>query len=692
MFKTFINSLANRLVKGHKKNWPIQSVVFLVIVSPVIFIAIFSYTKTYSDLTNSTLSRRESIAYLAATTLKHQFDRLTDIGTSLATRVRFRQLISEGKWDEAGLILKSVPKDFPFIDRLFLASPDGTLQTDLPPLPDVRGKNFAFRDWYQGVSAGWKPYISGVYKRTTVPQNSVVAVAIPIRTENQKVAGILVLQVQLDTFLEWSRGIEIGRSGFIYFVDRKGLIAAHPGLPPQGDIVDYSNVPVVQKVLRGEHGVAVTWNPIEREEQVSAYAQVPGYGWGVIVAQPKEMAFESRDKSLRFILGLYGFIFLLTCGLAYILLKTFTSLKEAEERTHLLVEATPNGIIMVDREGKITLVNTLTEQLFGYRREEILGQKIEILVPERYRGKHQGYRNSFFANPETRAMGVGRDLYGLRRDGSEMPIEIGLNPITTPEGTFILAAIIDITERKRAEEEIKKLNENLERRAIELETVNKELEAFSYSVSHDLRAPLRSMDGFSQALLEDYGDKLDADGQDYIRRVRAGSQQMGQLIDDMLNLSRVSRKELSLETVNLGSLAQAIAAELKRSEPERQVEFVIAEGISAKGDERLLRVALENLLGNAWKFTGKHPRARIEFGTEQTNGGQVCYVRDDGAGFDMAYADKLFGAFQRLHARTDFPGTGIGLATVQRIINRHGGRVWAEGKVGKGATFYFTLP
>ena len=206
-----------------------------------------------------------------------------------------------------------------------------------------------------------------------------------------------------------------------------------------------------------------------------------------------------------------------------------------------------------------------------------------------------------------------------------------------------------------------------------------------------LRAPLRGIDGFSQALLEDYVDKLDAEGQGYLRRVQAASRHMGQLIDDLLKLSRVTRAEAYHETVELSALAQMVATELQQQEPERQVEFVITEGRTARGDARLLRVVLENLMGNAWKFTSKHPHARIEFGDAQYNGNRAYFVRDDGVGFDMAYADKLFGAFQRLHSVSEFEGTGIGLASVQRIIHRHGGRVWAEGEVDKGAAFYFTL-
>jgi signal transduction histidine kinase len=229
----------------------------------------------------------------------------------------------------------------------------------------------------------------------------------------------------------------------------------------------------------------------------------------------------------------------------------------------------------------------------------------------------------------------------------------------------------------------------------ELASANRELEAFSYSVSHDLRAPLRSIDGFSQILLEDYAERFDREGRDYLMRVRAASEHMGNLIDDLLDLSRVSRGPLRRELVDLSVMADRIVQQLRKAESERQVDFVAESGVLAYGDASLLAVALENLLGNAWKFTSGTQEARIEFGASEGTGpgllATVYYVRDNGAGFDMAYADKLFGAFQRLHSTEEFEGTGIGLATVARIVHRHGGEVWAEGEVGRGATFFFTL-
>jgi signal transduction histidine kinase len=245
-----------------------------------------------------------------------------------------------------------------------------------------------------------------------------------------------------------------------------------------------------------------------------------------------------------------------------------------------------------------------------------------------------------------------------------------------------------VEERTR---ELQERNESLRRNAAELLAANTELDAFAYSVSHDLRAPLRSIDGFSQVLLEDYGAKLDEAGQDSLRRVRAATQRMGTLIDDLLKLARVTRTEIRAEAVDLSDMARDIAAELQRATPERQVEFAIAPQLKARGDPRLLRVVLDNLLRNSWKYTAKQARPRIEFGSVEENGGHAFMVRDNGAGFDMKYADKLFGVFQRLHSAAEFEGTGVGLATVRRIINRHGGRIWAEGAVDQGATFYFTL-
>jgi signal transduction histidine kinase len=253
---------------------------------------------------------------------------------------------------------------------------------------------------------------------------------------------------------------------------------------------------------------------------------------------------------------------------------------------------------------------------------------------------------------------------------------------------------IEVAERKSAEEALRLLNQSLEQRVAQrtwqLEQANKELEAFSYSVSHDLRAPLRAIDGFSQALEKSLGAQLEEKNRDYLGRVRRASRRMGQLIDDMLHLSHISRKEVRKAPVDVTALARDIADDLRQRDPARQVEFAIEEGMRIKADAKLIRIVLENLLANAWKFTSRKAHAKIDVGTGPQDDGKTIFVRDNGAGFDMEYAHKLFSPFQRLHDASEFEGSGIGLATVQRIIDRHGGRVWAEGKEGGGAIFYFS--
>jgi len=499
----------------------------------------------------------------------------------------------------------------------------------------------------------------------------------------------------------------------------------------------------------------------------------------------------------------------------------------AEKNFEGLLEAAPDALIFMDRGGLIAVVNTHAERLFGYNRNEMLGQPVEMLIPVRFRKKHPALRDGYAREPRVRTMGEGRELYGLRKDGTEFPVEISLSPLSTGNEKYVISAVRDVSQRKATEElarvnqerfrllvdgvrdyaiylldnegkvliwnsgaqrikgyteaeiigrhfsvfyppemvekkwpaeelrrasldgrfedegwrirkdgsrfwanvvitalhdangapagfakvtrdltdrkkyesdidqknaEVEKVSREVRDANRELHAANRELEAFSFSVSHDLRSPLRAVDGFSQELLLQYADKLDDQGRHYLSRIRTGTQRMGQLIDDLLKLSRITRDEMKFERVNLTALAESVNTELQNREPVRNVSFNAKPGLCADCDPRLIRVLLENLLGNAWKFTSKNPSATIAFERTESADKPAFVVRDDGAGFDMTYAAKLFGAFQRLHSDREFPGTGIGLATVQRILRRHGGEIWAEGAVGRGAAFYFTIP
>jgi PAS domain S-box-containing protein len=495
--------------------------------------------------------------------------------------------------------------------------------------------------------------------------------------------------------------------------------------------------------------------------------------------------------------------------------------KLADERFRLVVEASPNAIVLANATGRILLVNSSAEDLFGFNREELMGKPFATLLPERFRAAY-GDGTASIPHPWGRSA-AGGDLFALRKDGSETPIEIGRSPIETAEGALVLstivdisqrrqaeeallaseldfrasfyssavgqaqvapisgrylrvnpkfceiagyseeellqmtfhdlthpedrendseahermvrgeasevnrekrylrkdgravwiqinasvirdltgrpmrtlAIIVDISERKRAEEEVQKLNADLDQRVNErtaqLEAANKELEAFSYSVSHDLRAPLRAVDGFSQAVLEDYASQLPEDCGRYLRRIRAGAQKMGNLIDDLLTLSRLSRAPLNKREVDTSILVRGVLDDLQSQPNAKQTEVRFGDLPCCQGDPALLKQVWINLLSNALKYTLKKESPVVEIGCTRQSEGNVYFVRDNGTGFDMRYANKLFGVFQRLHRAEDYEGTGVGLAIVQRIIHRHGGHVWAEAEVNRGAAFYFTL-
>ena len=361
-----------------------------------------------------------------------------------------------------------------------------------------------------------------------------------------------------------------------------------------------------------------------------------------------------------------------------------------DERLRTFVDFAPIGMVFSHSDGRIFEANRAFLDLVGYTREELVNGDIhwDSLTPEEF--LHLDYA----AIAEAKESGFSRtyEKVYLTKQGERVPILVGFI-LVGPTRDEAVAFVVDLTAQKSAEEEAHRLNTELEHRVVvrtmELELANRELEAFCYSVSHDLRAPLRSIDGFAYALTQDYGDKLDSDATDFISRIRASAKRMDELISALLALSRLTRIELAQESVDLSEMGEAVAIDLRHQNPERNLQISIQPNLTVKADRRMLRVILDNLIGNAVKFSAKNPEPRVALGKDPSSG--AFYVRDNGVGFDMKESSKLFQPFERLHSPREFAGNGIGLATVQRIVRKHGGRIWAHSEVDKGTTFFFTL-
>jgi len=371
--------------------------------------------------------------------------------------------------------------------------------------------------------------------------------------------------------------------------------------------------------------------------------------------------------------------------------RTEETLRQSEEKYRTLVTNIPDITWTTDSEGNTTFISPSVVNVYGYTSEDIYADHelwLGRIHPDEIDRVMKAFQALFTENKK-----FDIEYRVQRKDGFWVWLhDRSMNTYEKEGKRYADGVFSDITERKRAEEEINKLNEELKRNIVQLEAANKELEAFSYSVSHDLRAPLRAIDGFSRVMLEDYTDKLDDEGKRYLNIIGSNTKKMGQLIDDLLVFSRLGRQEIRVSEMDMGKLAKAVSEELKLAVPERKVGFNINKLPPSHGDQAMIRQVFVNLLSNAVKFTRPKERAVIEVDGRSEGNENICYVKDNGVGFDMQYVNKLFGVFQRLHSSEEFEGTGVGLAIVQRIIHRHGGRVWAEGKVNGGATFYFTLP
>ncbi|MBI5881779.1 MAG: hypothetical protein HZB91_01545 [Elusimicrobia bacterium] len=556
-----VSRLAERLFPLREPRALASACLLLALVSPLAGLSGYACWSRYEQGKAAAVQALQDKARLSSLVVAERLDKWTTVGRSLAARPAMAKAAAGKDWAGAMRLLRSTPEDFPDIESLFLCDPAGTLHENQPPLPGVQGRNFAFRDWYTGVSYGWRTFVSPAYLRADLPQVNVVAVAEPIRHQG-RVVGILVLRILLETIGDWAKELRGGTGLSILIVDQKGQVLFHPDVPAQGPIQEWSSTTVIASLLRGERGWRGDKTATDKTGQLEAYEPVPGYGWGVVVARPAEEAFRPAHDAALFLA--------LACGLATAL---------------------------------------------------------------------------------------------------------------TAAGSWLVLRLV--AERMAMTEE--------------LQAANKELETFSYSVSHDLRAPLRAIEGFSKILLEDHAERLDQEGKRVLAVVQVGVLKMARLIDDLLAFSRLGRQAMSKASVDMTGLAGSVLRDLMDGGPGPPLQgqaptAEVRPMPPAWGDAALMRQVYANLISNALKFSRKAQAPRVEVGSRQEGAQTVYFVRDNGAGFDMRYADKLFGVFQRLHGQDEFEGTGVGLAVVHRIVTRHGGRVRAQGKVGEGAEFAFILP
>jgi len=701
----------------------------------LVAISAHTYFSVRGELTDAVTKRRLALAQVAAVTQSERLDRVVDIAVSLATRVRFADLVAAGEWNAAIQILRGVPAEFSFIDRLAVFDPDGTLRADTA-LERVSGRNFADRDWYLGLQrTDGRPYVSSMYRRAAPPQIDVFAIAAPIVGRDGRQAGILLLHVNIDAFFSWARELDFGDSAGVVVVDREGNEAFRSAAPKREAIVNLSSHPVVARLVGGGSGVEIATDPADGVEKL--YAFVPArHGWGVLTEQSAAVAFATRDSQLVRVTVGSALVLLLFASTLMLAMRVVADRRRRErrlmERLKVLSEIDHAMIAEKPTEAIAAAVIQPLRQLLGVSRAivnrfDLAAGEVEwvaaagrrrihvgpgVRYPMRMMGDVEALKRGETQIVDTRKLPQGSETEALLASGVNVymvvpmiaggellgALSFGSDTDSFPPeqvsiarevATQLAIAMAQARLLERVKQHATELESRVLERTAELEAVNKELSSFSYSVSHDLRAPLRAVDGYARMLEEDYAARLDEEGKRLLTVIRSSAGRMGQLIDDLLDFSRLGRQQMTRKPVDIDALVREVIGEVRGNHP---ASIEVQELAPAHGDRALLKQVWVNLIGNALKYSAKRDAARVEIGSQVDGEENVYWVRDNGAGFDMRYAAKLFGVFQRLHAQDEFAGTGVGLAIVQRVVMRHGGRVWAEGQPDAGARFSFSLP
>jgi PAS domain S-box-containing protein len=666
------------------KRWAVHTTLGAIVLA-FILLALLGYRSIDRELTDAALSRRASISYLAAATLSEKFDRLIDIGVSLAIRPRVRELIGDGKWAEAGEFLEDIPANFSFIDRLFLTDASGTVMLDIPELPGARGKNFAYRDWYQGVSRNWEPYISPVYKRAAAPQYNVFAVAVPIRDKNNKVLGILLLQSRLDVFSEWTKNIGIGQGGVVYIIDNKGQIAFHPKFSPQGEIVDFSKNPITRLLLRGDTGVDILRDPVSGKESVLAFASAK-HGWGVVAEQPASTAFLIKNSQLRDLWIGYALILLLCAVVVYLASRLVVENKKIDEERDRFFTVSLDMLCIAKSDGYFKHVSPAFTHTLGWSVEELLARPFLDFV-------HPDDRAATLREVEKQVV-AGESVLQFEnryqhKDGSWRI----LSWMSMPQpGGMMYATARDVTERHRFERALQEKN-------VELANANQAKDRFLATMSHELRTPMNAIIGFTGTLLMKLPGPLNAEQNKQLSTIQSSARHLLSLINDLLDLAKIDagKVELHLEPTDCKAVVEDVVTTLRPRAEDKGLALRVTlpdQALTISADRRALSQIIINLANNAIKFT-ERGSVHLKVSPGEANGRRMVEfsVEDTGIGILPEDQLKLFAAFAQVdaQARRSREGTGLGLHLSQKLAELLGGKITFRSEYGKGSTFTLAL-
>jgi PAS domain S-box-containing protein len=639
---------------------------------------------------NSLLQRTGSAADLAAKVIEQN---LADTQASLQSLAQDPSLIDAwSKRDLPRITIRlqeahEVKRD---VRAWAVYDATGILRASHPNMGVGMQQSAANSAWFKEVEQVRRVYTSAVSHDDLTGHGSVIIVAAPIISGNQ-LSGVLAVTYDLQTIKGWLTAMSLGATRFISVVDQNGVIIVPPDRPDANPAHDVSGHENVKKVMAGKGGTEFLWQ--DGKQILASRRPLSSLGWGVLV----ELPVEEIDKLIRAFerpLSWVALVFLLLAlaiGVAGVML--YNRLRESQEHVRQIVSTANDAFIAINEAGTITDWNPQAVALFGWTEEEAIGQPLHAtIIPPSYREAHLRGLTQFLATGKGPVINRTLELNALDRSEREFPVELSIWPMRKEGRITFNAFVRDISVRKEAEQQIAKLNAELGQRVSELEARNRELEAFSYSVSHDVRAPLRHIAGFSQLLLEECKELISPDGREYLQEIQHSTRRLQQLVEDLLRFSRLGAQGMKLQMTNLNEVVEEVVSSVGRDLGGRKVTFEVAPLPIAECDRALIKQVFMNLISNAVKFTATRDQAVIKVGEYDEAGQSIFFVRDNGVGFDMKNAQRLFEPFHRLHSQEQFEGTGVGLATVQRIILKHHGRVWAESQSDHGASFFFSLP